>query len=72
MSAITAEAMVMPGLAKKPAKNRQMIREAILLENPVPRTKSNNPVMQTLYTPERPKCSLMVAVIIDPRARPRL
>lgn len=72
MSAITADAIVIPGLAKKPAKNRQTITDAILFEKPVPSTKSSSAVIHTLYTPERPKCSLNVDVTMDPRARPKL
>lgn len=69
---MTAEAMVMPGLAKNPAKNRQTTMDARLVDNPVPRLNNIIAGMHTAYTPIRPRFSLRVDVIIDPMARPRL
>ena len=37
ISVIVAAAIEMPGLANTPAKKRQMLKEAMLCENPAPR-----------------------------------
>ena len=72
ISAIVADAMLIPGLPKSPAKNLQMMRAAMPLETPAPSVNRANMGKQTMYTALRPNVSLDGEPRMDPNARPRL
>ena len=71
MSAIVALARLTPGAPKSPAKNRQIQRLAMLLQNPDPRMKMAKRGVVARYTTLRPKVSLVGDAMIGPKAIPR-
>jgi len=58
------------GPPKKPAKNRQTVREAKLLDVPAPIMKRLKMGKLMKYTRDRPTCSLRCGVVIGAKAIP--
>jgi hypothetical protein len=58
------------GLPVRPARNRHMMSDARLLENPAPSVKSMNMGEDVMYTILRPCFSLNGAEMMGPKPRP--
>ena len=69
---IVADALLIAGDAKTPAKNLQIVNETILCDKAAPRMKMANKGVVVRNTTLRPEVSLNGAPTRGPKAKPRL